>query len=464
MITAVKDSWALLLGIMLLMVGNGMQGTLLGIRGEIEGIGTFQMSIVMSAYFTGFLFGSFLVPKLIQGVGHVRVFAALGSLISALLIAYATAPNWVAWTAMRMAIGFSFCGVYITAESWLNANATNENRGQSMAAYMIVQSMGIVGAQLLLNTGDPSGYLLFVIPSILVSLSFTPILLTVGKAPRFETNRRMEFRRLWETSPLGCVGIFLIGAVLSALFGMSSVWGTQAGLSVVQISLFVSVTYVGGLVTQYPIGWLSDRLDRRKMIAIMALFMAIVTFATFLTTPPFWVLCIVAAIVGGMANPLYSLLLAYTNDFLDYSDMAGASAGLLFINGVGSSAGPLILGWLITSYGPPAFFMFIAGLSLALACYAGYRMTRRAAMSVGDTSGYAVVSPTATAFAVEYALDAVTDNPGEAEADAESVRAVEAASGMWHPAMADEPDAVDPENSADNDADAKKSGTSSDQT
>lgn len=409
MLSVLRNSWPLLLGIMLLMVGNGMQGTLLGIRGQIEGISTFQMSLVMSAYFAGFLLGSRTVPDLIRNVGHVRVFAALGSLISAVLILYATAPNWIAWTFMRVLIGFSFSGVYITAESWLNAASTNENRGQALSAYMIVQMIGIIAAQLLMNTGDPSGYLLFVIPSVLVSLAFTPILLSAAPAPAFETIQRMSFGRLWQASPLGCVGIFLMGGVFSALFGMASVWGTQAGLSVKEISAFVAAIYVGGLLLQYPIGWASDRMDRRKLILGLGVVGALSMAAVFVTDPPFAVLLVMAALIGGVANPLYSLLLAYTNDFLDNSDMAAASAGLLFINGVGAITGPIVTGWLMEAVGTNGFFLYLALLNAGLAGYAGWRMTRRPALSAEETGAFAVISPAATPLAVEVALEAAQD-------------------------------------------------------
>src|SRR5690606_15768094 len=238
MLTVLRTTWPLLLGTLLLMVGSGMQGTLLGIRGTIEHISTTQMSVVMAAYFGGFLLGSRVVPELIRQVGHVRVFAALGSLISSVLILYAAAPHWIAWALMRLLIGFCFSGVYITAESWLNAGTTNENRGQAMSAYMIMQMLGIITAQLLMNTADPSGYLLFVIPSVLVSLSFLPILLSTQPAPQFSTLKRMSFGDLFRASPLGCIGIFLMGGVFSALFGMASVWGSTKGLSVREISAF----------------------------------------------------------------------------------------------------------------------------------------------------------------------------------------------------------------------------------
>ncbi len=183
MIQVVSSAWALLLGMCLLMVGNGMQGTLLGIRGGIEGFSTFQMSIVMSAYFVGFLGGSRMAPGMIRRVGHVRVFAALASLISAVMILYPTFPNTIVWSIGRVLIGFCFSAVYVTAESWLNNAATNENRGQALSAYMIVQTLGIVIAQALLLTADPSGFVLFVIPSVLVSIAVTPILLSISPTP-----------------------------------------------------------------------------------------------------------------------------------------------------------------------------------------------------------------------------------------------------------------------------------------
>jgi MFS family permease len=402
MLFVLRNTWALLLGLGLLMLGNGMQGTLLGIRGDIEQFTTFQMSVVMSAYFAGFLFGSRLAPGMIRRVGHVRVFAALGSMISAVLILYAAAPDWMVWVALRVLIGFCFSGVYITAESWLNNASTNETRGQALSLYLIVQMVGIIAAQLLLNVGDPSGYILFVIPSVLVSLAFTPILLSVSQAPAFETTKPLSFRRLYAASPLGCVGMFLLGGVFSAQFGMASVWGTKVGLSVADLTIFVSAIYVGGLVLQYPIGWLSDRIDRRKVILALAAFGALALCLPVVMDLPFWGLVLIGAIGGGISNPLYSLILAYVNDYLDKTDMAAASAGLLFINGVGAISGPIITGWMMGVIGPNGFFLFMGLLFGALAGYAAWRMARRPATPQA-TSGFTPISPTASVVAVEAA-------------------------------------------------------------
>lgn len=407
MLTVLRNTWALLLGLGLLMLGNGMQGTLLGIRGAIEQFSTFQMSIVMSCYFVGFLFGSRMAPEMIRRVGHVRVFAALGSMISAVLILYAAAPDWIIWAALRVLIGFSFSGVYITAESWLNNASTNETRGQALSLYLIVQMVGIIAAQLLLNVGDPSGYVLFVIPSVLVSLAFTPILLSVSQAPAFETTKPLSFRQLYSASPLGCVGMFLLGGVFSAQFGMASVWGTQVGLSVADLTIFVSAIYAGGLVLQYPIGWLSDRMDRRKVVLWLSAFGALALMVPVIFDLPFAVLVFVGALGGGVSNPLYSLLLAYVNDYLDGPDMAAASGGLLFINGLGAISGPVITGWLMGAIGPNGFFLYMAILFGVLAVYAAWRMTQRRTTPEA-TSSYTAVSPSASLVAVETA--AMIDN------------------------------------------------------
>ena len=406
MLKVLGSTWPLLLGVMLLMLGNGVQGTLLGIRGALEGFTTLQMSVVMSAYFLGFLFGSRLTPDMIRNVGHVRVFAALGSLISAVLVLYPVWPDWMAWAAMRVVIGFSFSGVYITAESWLNNASANETRGQALSLYMIMQMIGIIASQALLNAGDPSGFILFVIPSVLVSLAFTPILLAVSPAPAFESTKPLSILKLFRTSPLGCVGMFLLGGVFSAQFGMSSVWGTQVGLTVRELSIFVAAIYVGGLVLQYPIGWLSDRMDRRRLVLGLALFGGVVVLLPVVTGERFgFMLLFVAAVMGGISNPLYSLLLAYTNDYLDKSDMASASAGLLFISGIGAISGPIITGWMMEQIGPWGYFLFIALLFLAIAAYAGYRMTRRAALSLARMRRFRPVSPTASPVAVEATME-----------------------------------------------------------
>ncbi|MEK9841598.1 MAG: MFS transporter [Paracoccaceae bacterium] len=404
MLLVMRGSWALLLGMLFLQLGNGLQGTLLGVRGELEDFSTFEMSIVMSAYFVGFLGASKLVPDLIRRVGHVRVFAALASFISAILILYPLLVNPWVWTGGRVIIGFCFCGVYITAESWLNNAATNENRGQLLSSYMVVQMAGIVAAQLLLLIGDPSGFELFVLISVLVSISFAPILLSITPTPAFETTKPMSIKELFSTSPLGCVGMFFLGGIFSAQFGMAPVFGTSAELSLPQISIFVAAFYIGAMVFQFPVGWLSDRMDRRILIVATSAIGFIAAVSAIFGENIFIILLGSAFFIGGMSNPLYSLLIAYTNDFLEPDDMASASGGLLFLNGLGAISGPLFTGYLMTEIGPTGFFVILAALLGLLTVYGFYRMTQRGISDV-DTSSYATVLPTTSVVAVEIAQE-----------------------------------------------------------
>ncbi len=412
MLQVLSSAWALLLGMGLLMVGNGLQGTLLGVRGQIEGFSTFEMSLVMSAYFIGFLGGSRMAPEMIRRVGHVRVFAALASFISAVMILYPTLPNTYVWIAGRVLIGFCFSGVYVTAESWLNNAADNANRGKALSLYMIVQMIGIITAQALIQVGDPGGYEAFVIASIVVSVSFAPILLSISPTPAFDTTKPMTLREIMRISPLGCVGMFILGGVFSAQFGMSAVYAASIGMSLTNLSVFVAAFYVGALVLQYPLGWISDRMDRRRLVLIVAVIGGGSATMAFMLGGEFWTLLMAAFIIGGLSNPLYSMLIAHTNDYLNHEDMAAASGGLIFINGLGAIAGPMITGWLMQDaiFGPPGFFLFIAALLFSLALYSAYRSTRRPSVPVAETGTispmYPSMSPVAVEVAQEVAIEA----------------------------------------------------------
>ena len=403
MLSLIRSTWALYLGVSLFMVGNGLQGTLLGVRGPMQGFSTFEMSAVMASYFAGFLLSSSLTPRLIGNVGHVRVFAALGSTISAVLILYPVVVNPIAWIALRAIIGFCFCGVYITAESWLNNATTSANRGKALALYMITQMVGIIAAQGILTLGDPSGFVLFIIPSVLVSIAFAPILLSISPTPAFSAHTRpMSLGALWKVSPLGCVGMFLSGGVFSGQFGMSAVYATEAGLRVSEISLFVAFFYVGGLLLQFPIGSLSDRMDRRRLILFCAAGTALGCAIGGMSGGALPALCVAAFLVGGLTHPLYALLIAYVNDLIAYEDMAAASGRLLFLNGLGAILGPFIIGAALGRIGPAGYWLVMGGLMAALTAYAVWRTFRRPdTVPVDATASYAPVAYSATPVAVE---------------------------------------------------------------
>ncbi|MEM6745360.1 MAG: MFS transporter, partial [Pseudomonadota bacterium] len=263
-----------------------------------------------------------------------------------------------------------------------------------------------------------------VLISVAVSLSFAPILLTVSPVPVHDATEPMTLRELFEASPLGCVGALLLGGVFSTMFGMTAIYGTEIGLSVAQISALVAAIYTGGMVLQYPIGWISDRMDRRLLILIVTAIGAAASLAAILIGASSTALLIIAFLVGGVANPLYALLIAHTNDFLDYEDMAAASGGLVFLNGVGAIGGPLVVGVAIESLGAWSYWGMICLLLGGVSAYSAYRMTVRPTVAVDETGAYAPVLPQATVVAVEAATEYAID---AAEAEAEEAAGADAA-------------------------------------
>lgn len=419
MIKVLSGVWALLLGIVLIMLGNGMHFTLIGLRGGIEGFSASELAIVTSGYFAGFLAGARVSPIMIRRVGHVRVFAALGSFMSAGLIAFPLVAEPWAWTILRLLIGFCMSGIYVTAESWLNDASTNENRGQVLAAYMIAQTLGIIGAQALLNLGDAASSALFIGASIFVSVSFAPILLSISPVPAAEVARPMPLRELFRASPLGTIGIFFLGGVYATQSGMAAVFGSLIEMSAAQISLFVAMLFAGALVLQYPIGWLSDRMDRRLLIFGSAVLGALCCGLAWIAGDLLWALLAAAFFAGGVTTPLYALFLAYTNDSLSSDAMPAASGGLVLTFGIGAILGPLVTGAIMQWFGPFAFWLALGATFASIAVYALYRMTQRAAPSVEETESYLGVLPTASPVAVEAAGAWAADH-AEAERDAVS--------------------------------------------
>jgi len=423
MIEVIKNSWALLIGMLLLMLGNGLQGTLLGVRGAIESIDSATLGYVMSAYFVGFLAGSQITPVLLQRVGHVRVFAAFGSLVSAAFILYGTFVHPLAWLVLRLIVGVCFSGLYVVAESWMNNSASNDTRGQALSMYMIVQMVGMILGQLLLNLADPKGYDLFVLLTVLVSLAVAPILLSSSPAPVHETTAPMKLRDLVAASPLASIGMFLLGGVYSILFAMAPVYAVAQGLSVGDVSIFVTFIFTGAMLFQYPIGWFSDRVDRRHLIVGLTALGSVAAVAGAMLDTQYFVLLAIALILGGAASPLYSLLVAHANDYLEVEQMPAASGGLLFLNGFGAMGGPIIAGALMTYFGNHWFFITIAVLMMAVCIYGTYRMTQRDTVDIDDQAPMMPISARTTAvltdIATEIVIEQVEDESLDAEEEAE---------------------------------------------
>ncbi|MEM7546656.1 MAG: MFS transporter [Pseudomonadota bacterium] len=421
MLTVLKSSWALLLGMFLLMFGNGLQGSLIGIRGDLEGFDPGVLSYVVSAYFLGFIAGSWAAPALLRKVGHVRVFAAMASLISAAFVIYPALPDLIVWGLMRCLVGFCFACVYVVVESWLNDAANNKNRGKALSLYMIVQMLGLITAQGALNLGDVGGYGLFILISVLVSISFTPVLLNATRMPVFETADAMSLKRLFDISPLGVVGMVMVNLVYSVMFGMAAVYGTQRGLSIAEISILIAVFFAGGMLFQYPVGWASDRMDRRLLIIALSFIAASACIAAILAAGNPWIIISMAGVIGATVNPLYALVIAHTNDYLEPQEMAAASSGLLFFGGFGAIFGPIFAGNMMQLFGPPAFFGTLFLFMITLGIYGLYRSRVRPSVPVEDTTSYPAYTAYAGAVAVEiaqeYAIDQMDSETSEPSGD-----------------------------------------------
>jgi len=393
MLAAIASAWALLLGIALIMLGNGLQSTLLGVRATLEGFGTGTTGLVMTGYFAGFLAGSLVVPRLLANVGHIRVFAALASLASGAALLHTVFVSPVSWFMIRVITGFCFAGLYVVAESWINDAATNKTRGQLLSVYMIMVLGGMGSGQLLMNLYDPRGFELFVLVSVLVSFALIPITLSVGRAPAFETPESIGVRALFRASPLGVAGAFLIGIAHSALYSMGPVYGTEIGLAVDQTALFIAMALFGGLALQWPIGWLSDRFDRRKVIVAAAWIAAGAALGAGVGGIDSFVLLIgFTALLGGMSMPLYSLCGAHTNDHLTPRQIVAASATLVLVGGIGLTMGPLLAAAMMRLGGPSGLFWLLAVVHGGIGGYGLYRMVRREPVPLDEQRTYQPVS------------------------------------------------------------------------
>lgn len=372
------SSWPLFFGLAMIMIGNGLQGTLLGVRANIEGFSTMSIGVIMSMYYVGYLLGSLFVPKLIQGVGHIRVFAALASLASTTVLFHGIFSDPIIWGIVRVFTGFAYAGLYIVIESWLNQAATNENRGKVMALYLIILYAGMTLGQFLLNVADPADVELFVMTSILVTLAVLPISLSSRPAPTFATPVRVSIKKLYEYSPLGIAGVMISGLASSALFSIGPVYAAEMGLSVSQLSTFMAAFIAGGVIFQAPIGWLSDRFDRRKvLIGVTALTGLFCFFAYLASLHSMYAVIAIMPLIGGTSLSIYGLSVSHTNDHLSSGQILAASATLILLNGGISIVGPFMATGSMSAFGVNSYFLYVGAVYLVLMAFGIYRTRRR---------------------------------------------------------------------------------------
>lgn len=362
-------TWALFVGLGFVMIGNGLNGSALGVRTEAEGFSLGVVGIIMAAYFVGFLAGTKYAEWGLKNVGHIRVFAALASAASSVVLLQPLFVTPVSWMATRFLFGACMAGIYVVVESWLNDLATNKTRGRILSVYMIVSMGGIGVGQLLLNIEDEAGFTLFVLASVLVSVSLVPITLSASSSPPLAVPEPMGLRTLVERVPTGLASSFFSGAGAGALMGMGPVYASQVGMSSGRLSLFLAAPMFGALVFQWPIGLLSDRLPRRGVLLGVAMVTAATPLLALAVEADSLVAVVAMVLIGGSLYPFYSLGVAFTNDWLKPEEILGASGTLVRVNGSGAVVGPLLAAVLMGQFGPRLFFWTITGTFAMISAY-----------------------------------------------------------------------------------------------
>ena len=386
-----KSSWALFTGYFVLMVAHGFQGNLLGVRSVVEEFNVISVGAMMSGYFVGYFAGANIIPKLVGKVGHIRVFAAFASMASLSILIHAVFVNPITWTLGRFVTGFSIVAIFIVMESWLNDRANNRTRGQLLSIYMFITLVGISLGTLLLNFSSPEKYEPFILISLLLSLALIPILLTKRKAPKFKKLGFIDIKGLYKISPLATISMFCTGIIHSALFSLGAVYAAAMNFTIFEISLLLFLVTVSGGIFQWPIGYYSDKSDRRVIIIFCSLLASLFAFLSIFASGTSLENMYLATSVGvdkimffvyvslyaGMCIPLFTLNLAYINDYIPKEKFVAAGGGMQIIFGIGAMTGPIICSLLMNKFGTNGFFIHLLFFNLIIGAFGLYRITKR---------------------------------------------------------------------------------------
>ncbi|MEK9673289.1 MAG: MFS transporter [Rhodospirillaceae bacterium] len=371
---------SLLLSFAILLMGNGLQGTLLPLRAGHEGFSPLSIGIMGATYYAGYIGACFAAPHVVARVGHIRSFTVFGTVASAAAMVHAIFVNDATWWTLRLITGFCMAGLYMIMESWINERAGTEHRGQILSVYQIVNLVSLTVGQMLLTVSDPRGFELFALSSILVSVALVPVALTRTTAPKPLNHVRIRLRWVWGISPVGIVGCVTVGLVNGAVWTVVPLFAQRLLPNITELAVFMSLIIIGGAVFQWPLGRWSDRTDRRWVIIAICLGgglagIAIVLFGHLSNL----ILFALAFVYGGFTFSLYAVVLAHANDAAGPQDFVEIASTLLLVFAVAAVAGPLLASGAMQVFGYNSFFGYSTLVHILTAAFAFYRMNKRAA-------------------------------------------------------------------------------------
>ncbi|MGD1878526.1 MAG: MFS transporter [Kiloniellaceae bacterium] len=373
------------MSVALLLMGNGLQGTLLPVRANLEAFSATEIGILGASYFFGFAAGCLYGPRLIRRAGHIRAFTALVAIASCVVLVHALFLSPYLWWVLRAMTGFCFAVIYMIIESWLNEKSTNETRGFVFSLYTIINLTVITIGQLMLGLDRPEGFPLFLLASILVSLAAVPVALTRAEAPAPVQSVKIRVGHLYKLSPVGVIGCFAVGLANGSFWALAPVFAQAKGANTWGVAIFMSVAVIAGALGQWPLGRLSDKMDRRRVIIGAACGSALAGALVVLWAPSWGVsLMALVFLFGLFAFPIYGLSVAHMNDYVEPDGYVEAASGLLLVFALGAVIGPLVTSTLTRFLGPDALFGMTAAVQLCLAAFALYRMSKRAPAPVEE--------------------------------------------------------------------------------
>lgn len=370
---------ALLVGVSILLTGQGLQGTLLPVRASLENFSTLSIGIIGGAYFLGFTLGCLKCGELVKRVGHVRVFAAMTALASASPLLHGLLLNPWVWGLLRFISGFCFAVLYVVIESWLNDRSSNENRGVVFSTYVMITLTVLAAGQMMTLLYDPIDMHLFAIASVLVSLAAIPVALSTSQSPEVPQTVELDIPRLYKISPAGTIGCLAVGLVNGSFWSLAPVFTAGYSSDVSLAAWFMTSAVVGGALLQWPLGFLSDKFGRRNVLAGAAIMGSVVAIVIVFTAGglSFVGINLLGAAWGAAAFPLYAIAVAHANDHADPDEFVIVSGGLLLMYGAGAIVGPFLASAVMELASESGLYLYTAAIHLLLVIYMFVRMARR---------------------------------------------------------------------------------------